>query len=208
MEKIEKILLKYISYSKNYGKGGWHKYDVFEHTLKVVKQIKLFFKQNILNLKNYNNILNYFNDTIDNIKKQNLLIYAAYLHDIGKKDSLEKNGNMKDHVNFSVIKINSNEIKNLFSKNQFNYIENIIKNHHSNSEKNKLDIAILSYFDSDSTRGKKYYQINQITKKFIGDEQQEEKIKKIQQFFSIIEKMKKELDYNPDDYIEDLESID
>jgi CRISPR/Cas system-associated endonuclease Cas3-HD len=113
----------------------------FRHTLTVLRDLEKFLKNN----KNAK-LKKHLDKKVDIYKRKNLLFLAAVLHDLGKKETIVKNGKMSSfpkHEKISILKA-KNILKNFdLSKKEKNIIFGIIGKHsdlHSIMEKHAKDL--------------------------------------------------------------------
>ena len=157
---------------KNVGKGGFHKYDVYEHTLTIRDSVQAFFMSNIIHIPHYSDVVSFFTDTIDGITKKDLFLLAVLLHDTGKPLSIESTGKMKEHVKYSLELVAQNYKAIGLTTAQYEYVSAIVGRHHAydttlpnlnniTQDSYDLETGLLSYFDKDATRGEKFYQLTE-----------------------------------------------
>ncbi len=108
IEKVDKIFNRYRPKLEQVeGDGRWHTENALEHTINVLEEMKAL-------IKKYDGLEEY----------KNLLISAALLHDIGKKEPK----NDKEHPvrSWEYVK---DEIPQIFDENQKETLEYLIKDH-------------------------------------------------------------------------------
>ena len=101
--KLKKELPEFYELKKVIENNSWHNNEsTFTHTLAVLTELKKFFRNN----KN-TKVKNYLNKKMDNYKRKDLLFLATVLHDLGKKETIIKNGKISSfpkHEDVSVLK--------------------------------------------------------------------------------------------------------
>jgi len=93
--KILKIIFPEIEIMRGLNQGPYHHLDVWLHSLETVRQFEGLIKE----LKNYNEIQDYINESIAGDRKRRALIkLGSLLHDIGKPAALrQEDGKIKFH---------------------------------------------------------------------------------------------------------------
>lgn len=118
--------------------NSWHKNEsTFNHTLNVLDNYLRFLNKN----KN-NNLRKYLGQKIDNYKRKDLLHLAIVLHDIGKVETIVKNGKKSSFPKHEIISVlKSRKILKRFnlSSNEASIILGTIKNH--SKEHDIVDIS-------------------------------------------------------------------
>ena len=124
-ERNEDVLFYFqeIFNQEGFGQNRFHKYDVLNHTRKLVKQYR---KADFISEK----VRTYLSEIIDGISKDLLLQVAMCFHDSGKKIMKDSTGSMKGHAEYTV----KNQLEEIskrfgFTENQKMYVSNIILYH-------------------------------------------------------------------------------
>ncbi len=126
--QLKKELPEFYELDKIIENNPWHsKESVFIHTINVLEGVNNFFK----NYKNFK-LKDYLNKKLDNYKRKDLLFLAAVFHDLGKKESIVKNGKISSCPKHEIISsLKAKSILKQFSltKREQYIILGIIKNH-------------------------------------------------------------------------------
>ncbi len=126
--KLKKELPEFYKLKKVIENNPWHNNEsTFVHTLAVLKELNKFFRNN-KNIK----IKKYINEKVDSYNRKDLLILATVFHDLGKKETIIKNGKITSFPEHEKISIEKAKIilkKFNLSKRERNIILGIIKEH-------------------------------------------------------------------------------
>lgn len=126
--KLKKELPEFYGLKKVIENNSWHNNEsTFTHTLNVLKDLEKFLRNN-KNIK----LRKYLNQSIDNYKRKDLLFLATVFHDLGKKETIIKNGKLSSfpaHEKISILK-SKNILKDFdLSKKEKEIVLGIIKYH-------------------------------------------------------------------------------
>ncbi len=114
-------------------KSGSHKnQNAFEHTLLVFTHLKTALKTMRLSNSRTKKVLNVLAERIQNYDCWQLLLYAALLHDIGKKSVLRKDGVFTDaggHEDKSAELLPKMKFRFGFGAQDLKYLQRIVKYH-------------------------------------------------------------------------------
>lgn len=126
--KLKKELPEFYELKKVIENNSWHNNEsTFTHTLNVLRDLKKFLR-NSKNIK----LKKYLNQLVDGYKRKDLLFLATVFHDLGKKETIIKNGKLTsfpEHEKISILK-SENILKDFdLSKKEKEIVLGIIKYH-------------------------------------------------------------------------------
>lgn len=95
---------------------------VFDHTLQVFENLKKI-------ISSSRKLKEYLKNKIDSNTKKDILLFCALFHDIGKKETINKEGRCPDHETVGALKVKKILKRFDFSNKEQSIIVRIIKNH-------------------------------------------------------------------------------
>ncbi|KKQ45904.1 MAG: tRNA nucleotidyltransferase, CC-adding [Candidatus Moranbacteria bacterium GW2011_GWC2_37_8] len=126
--KLKKDFPEFYELKRVIENNPWHNNEsTFTHTLNVLKDLEKFLRNN----KN-TKLKKYLNQSVDGYKRKDLLFLATVFHDLGKKETIIKNGKLSsfpEHEKISILK-SKNILKDFdLSKKEREIVLGIIKYH-------------------------------------------------------------------------------
>ena len=141
--ELKKELPKFYELKRVIENNSWHDNEsTFTHTLNVLKKLKQF-----MNDKKNTKVIRYLDKKVDNHKRKDLLFLASVFHDLGKKETIVKDGKISSfpkHEKISVLKTKKVLRKFDLTKREQNIVLKIIEGHsniHSIVEKDNKKLV-------------------------------------------------------------------
>lgn len=126
--KLKEELPEFYDLEKIIENNPWHNNEsTFVHTLTVLKRLNKILK----NSKD-EKLKKYLNKKVGSYKRKELLFLAGVLHDLGKKETIQKNGKISsfpEHEKISISKARKILKKSDLSKKDKDIVLGVIKNH-------------------------------------------------------------------------------